>query len=152
MSEGNAPANLKEWREYERDRQPRPSTDDVIVTKMRPVPIPVAFSERGETGWMGPLRAGVPYMLTPMNPARKAKQCKDIPDQPILDFLAELKGSVGVWFPGFDNSVGNAMPAGTPPRMIRAKMHMLIRRGLVDGCFCGCRGDYTLTEKGARDA
>jgi hypothetical protein len=29
-----------------------------------------------------------------------------------------------------------------------AKMNMLIRRGLVHGCPCGCRGDYELTVKG----
>jgi len=29
-----------------------------------------------------------------------------------------------------------------------AKMKNLIRRGLVDGCDCGCRGDFEITRKG----
>lgn len=82
-----------------------------------------------------------------MNPARKGIQCKDIPDQPILDFLATL-GRWGTWFPGFESSVQNAMPPGTPPKLAKAKMEMLIRRGLVVGCSDGCRGDYELPTPG----
>jgi predicted transcriptional regulator len=41
------------------------------------------------------------------------------------------------------------MPDETPVKLARAKMGMLIRRGLVDGCTCGCRGDFELTAKGA---
>jgi hypothetical protein len=37
---------------------------------------------------------------------------------------------------------------GLPERLLRAKMRMLHRRGLVEGCWCGCRGDVTLTSKG----
>lgn len=75
-------------------------------------------------------------------------QCKDIPDRPVLLFLQEL-GRWGTWYSGFDNSVGLAMPEGTPEKLVRAKMASLIRRKLVDGCSCGCRGDYELTAKGA---
>lgn len=82
----------------------------------------------------------------------KYMQCKDIPDRPILAFLSGL-GRWGTWFECasgelYDNSVQNAMPAITPEKLARAKMAMLIRRGLVDGCSCGCRGDYEITEKG----
>jgi len=28
-------------------------------------------------------------------------------------------------------------------------MKKLIKKGLVEGCGCGCRGDYELSEKGA---
>jgi hypothetical protein len=69
-------------------------------------------------------------------------QCKDIPDQPILDYLATLPGLGGTWFEGFDNSVQNAMPPNVPSKLARAKMASLIRRGLVEGCACGCRGDF----------
>lgn len=82
-------------------------------------------------------------------------QCKDIPDRPILEFLRDLPGLK----PGFPRwatwgktdrmpSVNNAMPAGIQGRLVLAKMRMLIRRGLVDGCDCGCRGDFQLTDKG----
>lgn len=33
-------------------------------------------------------------------------------------------------------------------KLVRGKMRRLISRGLVDGCCCGCRGDFTLTDKG----
>jgi hypothetical protein len=93
-------------------------------------------------------------------------QCKDISDGPILQFLGmlERKEVVSCWehfgkletyrmqwataHPGFANSVLNAMPAGTPTALARAKMQRLIDRGLVSGCTCGCRGDFELTGKG----
>lgn len=79
-------------------------------------------------------------------------QCKDIPDEPVLHFLASLNEAAG-WhtFPpnqGFQPTVLDAMPSGLPWRLVLAKMRMLIRRGLVDGCGCGCRGDFELTGKG----
>lgn len=91
----------------------------------------------------GPLDACRCLAQPPANPVRKGLQCKDIPDQPILDFLAGLDRA-GTWFAGFDNSVGQAMPPGTPPKLRRAKMAGLIRRGLVKGCTDGCKGNYEL--------
>jgi len=35
-----------------------------------------------------------------------------------------------------------------PEKLIRAKMGQLIKRGLVDGCACGCRGDFYITPAG----
>lgn len=76
-------------------------------------------------------------------------QCKDIPDRPILEFLAGLNGRWATWFGNeYDNSVTHAMPPDVPDKLVPAKMAMLIRRGVVDGCPCGCRGDYVLTDKG----
>lgn len=80
--------------------------------------------------------------------------CKDIPDEPILQFLAgpfdnwPVAGKA-TWF-GSDcpNSVTHAMPPGTPPKQALAKMASMIRRGLVEGCTCGCRGDFRLAERG----
>lgn len=77
-------------------------------------------------------------------------QAKDIPEQPILDFLAqpEIANRLGAtWFEGFDNSVQNAMPEGTPAKVALAKMRSLVKRGLVAGCACGCRGDFQLKTK-----
>lgn len=81
-------------------------------------------------------------------------QCKDIPDRPVLQFLATLNGR---WANRFSNEDGtpynersilHAMPAGTPDKLALAKMRMLMRRRLVQGCGCGCRGDFELTDKG----
>lgn len=37
---------------------------------------------------------------------------------------------------------------GFPEKVVLAKMAALIRRGLLDGCPCGCRGDFELTKQG----
>jgi hypothetical protein len=81
-------------------------------------------------------------------------QAKDVPDEPVLRFLA-AHGGIGctVWRDEagepYERSALRAMPDETPVKLARAKMGMLIRRGLVDGCTCGCRGDFELTAKGA---
>jgi hypothetical protein len=83
-------------------------------------------------------------------------QCKDIPDEAILRFLA-VHGGIGctVWRnhatgePYNERSALHAMPSGTPEKLARAKMKRLVDRGLVDGCSCGCRGDWELTLKGS---
>jgi hypothetical protein len=77
-------------------------------------------------------------------------QCKDIADLPILDFLARQNQWVmrtgtcgnGVLL------ICEAMPAGTPAKLQLAKMGQLIRRKLVSGCICGCRGDFEITDQG----
>ena len=33
---------------------------------------------------------------------------------------------------------------GWPEKVARAKLRKLAKRGLVDGCWCGCRGDWTI--------
>ena len=81
-------------------------------------------------------------------------QCKDIPDEPVLRFLA-VHGGIGctLWrnedgTPMNARSAIQAMPDGVPWKLANAKMAMLMRRGLVDGCPCGCRGDWELTPAG----
>lgn len=80
-------------------------------------------------------------------------KCKDIPDMPILEFLME-HGGIGctVWRQGngipYPRSALFAMPERTPQKLAQAKMGMLMRRGLIKGCNCGCRGDWELTDKG----
>jgi hypothetical protein len=83
-------------------------------------------------------------------PRMPRMSCKDIPDAPILRFLAALNGRWANCFGAeFANSVTHAMPPGTPERLAYAKMASLIRRGLVDGCpVYRTRGDYILTAAG----
>ena len=77
-------------------------------------------------------------------------QCKDIPDGPILQFLARCPGEWHSWYFRDGKDVRTAMPGGfsLDDRLVLAKMRGLIRRGLVAGCPCGCRGDYEITDKG----
>lgn len=79
-------------------------------------------------------------------------QAKDILDEAVLCFLLSLK-EPATWGMRNDRimpSVYEAMPVGTPCKVQRAKMQSLIRRGLVEGCSCGCRGDFVITRKGMR--
>jgi hypothetical protein len=77
-------------------------------------------------------------------------QCKDIPTLPILKYVAEHGGIGCTWFDPetWNRTVRHAMPPGIPEKLILAKMRNLISKGLVDGCSCGCRGDFEITEKG----
>jgi hypothetical protein len=77
-------------------------------------------------------------------------QCKDIPDEPILRFVASHGGKWCNWYFGDECDVRRAMPLGfdTPDNLVVAKMARLIQRGLLGGCPCGCRGDYEMTQKG----
>lgn len=83
--------------------------------------------------------------------------CAEIPDLPVLAFLAHLQVRVQAtgcrWATHGDPryalpTVAVAMPPETPFRLQRAKMIRLMRRGLVVGCGCGCRGDYEITDEG----
>ena len=69
-------------------------------------------------------------------------QCKDLPDEPILLFLAE-HGGIGctVWEDKdgpIERSALKAMPDNIPVKLATAKMGQLIWRRLVSGCTCGC--------------
>lgn len=80
-------------------------------------------------------------------------QCKDIPDE---DILALLRQRPGVGFSWFDietgmPSVRKAFPPGCPDNLILAKMRQMIHKGVVEGCACGCRGDFRETVKKKRE-
>lgn len=79
-------------------------------------------------------------------------QCKNIPDRPILEFLAAIPNNEWAFnFPldiSPNRSVLAAMPESVPHKLAVVKMARLIDRGLVSGCGCGCRGDYVITQAG----
>jgi hypothetical protein len=104
-------------------------------------------------------------------------QCKDIPEAPILEFLLKVERGETCWTPepemkpgwgdkpiphsqatwfwsdepgGYrpENSVVRAMPEGVSGKLALAKMKAMVRKGLVDGCPCGCRGDFEITDMG----
>ena len=90
-------------------------------------------------------------------------QCKDIPDRPVLLRLRDFRPAGGhwatsaeVWFTLWDTdgrldampTLVPAFPPGCPWKLMNAKMASLKRRGLVQGCECGCRGDWHITDNG----
>jgi hypothetical protein len=72
-------------------------------------------------------------------------QCKDIEDAPLLRFIARKQAEKGLWVNTWDFEPPYAE---LPSNLFRAKMGQLIKRGLLTGCNCGCRGDYEITNKG----
>ncbi len=40
--------------------------------------------------------------------------------------------------------LANEFPDWIPWKVLMAKADKLIKRGLMDGCTCGCRGDFNL--------
>lgn len=86
----------------------------------------------------------------------KSIQAKNVDKLPILKFLSNFGGWACIFKEGagedrkgvFENSVWNAIPMTVPYKVGRAAMANLVKRGLVNGCTCGCRGDFTITEKG----
>lgn len=80
----------------------------------------------------------------------------DISDRAVLEFLSrqlDPDSTRGyVWSTHGEGysmpTVQDAMPAGTPHKVQLAKMRQLLKRKLVTGCACGCRGDWTITDEG----
>lgn len=86
-----------------------------------------------------------------MNSTTIISSCKDVPELPILQFLCDRWVQTlgpATFYDGEENSVAHAMPHGTPDKVRLQKMRKLVRRGLISGCACGCRGDYEITHKG----
>jgi hypothetical protein len=70
---------------------------------------------------------------------------------PVLEFLAKQDRWVMRYPVGKDSqfrSITEVMPPEAPEKLQLAKMDALILRKLVDGCTCGCRGDFEITDKG----
>ena len=49
------------------------------------------------------------------------------------------KDSTAVWAPLW--YVEEAV-SGAPPKVVLAKLRSMVKRGLILGCACGCRGDF----------
>lgn len=67
----------------------------------------------------------------------------DIPDDTMLAVLATpsvtelwMRWDLAAQFPTI------------PEKVVAAKVRQLIKRGLADGCDCGCRGDFEITPTG----
>lgn len=68
----------------------------------------------------------------------KALQAKHLDDATILEFVRTVNDD-GRWALIWDFE--DILP-DVPHKVIRAKCKSLIRRKLLQGCTCGCRGDF----------
>lgn len=70
-------------------------------------------------------------------------QAKDIPDREVLLFVAAERRSKAASSWEVEDQFYEY-----PTKVVRAKLAALVRRGLVSGCACGCRGDFHLLTAG----
>lgn len=81
----------------------------------------------------------------------KQLQAKHLPDDQVLATLRHLEtdsrwGTKRRWVSRWE--IEDEFPT-VPPKVVLAKLRSLIKRGVIDGCTCGCRGDlYTRDEEG----
>lgn len=68
-------------------------------------------------------------------------QAKDIPDEGFLAAVKAITDRKGMW--ANRSEVAEELP-GVPEKVILAKAKRLIERGRMEGCWCGCRGDWEI--------
>ena len=66
----------------------------------------------------------------------KQLQAKSISDDDVLRAIDAGHGSI--W------ELESAL--NYPPKVVLAKLRSLVKRGVLHGCTCGCRGDFRRTE------
>lgn len=85
------------------------------------------------------------------------RHARDIPDALFLDAIRAARGAHGVprWATRWDVEAalgGLPLPRdfavqdvpGVPSKVVLAKAKRLINRKVIDGCPCGCRGDFEI--------
>jgi hypothetical protein len=83
----------------------------------------------------------------------KTIQAKHLPDQQVMEAIAILAREAGArwedvpqrWVMIWDLTE----QLGAPHKVVLAKVRKLIKRGMLGGCACGCRGDLHVLVKGA---
>jgi hypothetical protein len=73
-------------------------------------------------------------------------QCKDIPDVLFLEVVRACGGAApaGVAMRWNVHAALEAAMGPVPEKVVLAKAKKLIRARKMDGCACGCRGDFQL--------
>lgn len=72
----------------------------------------------------------------------KTLQAKHVPDELFLSVVDNVRREHGRWT--FVGDIEDAL--GLPAKIVRAKAAALIRRKIITGCVCGCRGDFERTK------
>lgn len=136
---------MSEFRVTDRRHTPRETPETIVTEKLVTVQV---------------LCNGIPENAPRLS-------CKDIPDEA---FLTAVTAASNFWHDGnpflpVPRLVVDAMLVGSgcaegmklgvavafhshiPEKLMIAKARKLIWRGLMDGCCCGCRGDWQVTDK-----
>lgn len=84
-----------------------------------------------------------------IGPRVRLLQAKDVPEHVILNVLESAPHHWWSSWRGFgEYSLPDAAPelAAVPWKVLNAKLDNMQRRGVIDGCSCGCRGDWHIQE------
>ena len=65
-------------------------------------------------------------------------KASDITDERILEVMAETRLEWGV---SLLYDIQKALPE-FPPKVVLAKLRQMVNKKRLDGCACGCRGDF----------
>lgn len=84
---------------------------------------------------------GILYTIEQRKQAHKTV-CATYVQRFLADDLATIQ-PLGKYLPASDH-----VEKEIPYKLVTAKAKSLIRRGLIDGCGCGCRGDFEILPKG----
>ena len=76
--------------------------------------------------------------------SERRPKASDISDRQMLQSVKRHTSNIGAKLLEIESDFPEV-----PPKVIRAKLHNLLRRGFITGCCCGCRGDFELTTNGA---
>ena len=70
----------------------------------------------------------------------------DIPDEVFVDAVRAHGYGGSRWAQCWDvyPAISEALGVDVPAKVCQAKARKLIRRGVINGCACGCRGDFTV--------
>jgi hypothetical protein len=105
----------------------------------------------------GPIEAGACFVRVARIEKPKRLQGKDLSTLKILQFLAQFDHSQWKsWWANLpdkdwgDWSIANQFPEINQSNevVLLRKMSRLISKGYVNGCDCGCRGDFYITDEG----
>jgi len=72
-------------------------------------------------------------------------KASDIDDKEILLVVENSCIERGIWS---NTTIVAEKYSEFPFKVVAAKLSKLLRRGLLTGCDCGCRGDWELTKQG----
>lgn len=72
----------------------------------------------------------------------------DIPDEAFLAAVQAVHDSKHMWAATWE--ISEAL--NVPIKLVLSKARRLINRGVLDGCACGCRGDFEIPGWRSRDA
>jgi len=71
-------------------------------------------------------------------------QAKDISDEEITRVITAIRTERNMWTSRWD--LEERLPQ-YPPKVILAKCRSMLRRGLITGCPCGCRGNFEIVSE-----